>query len=49
MTIHAAWTNPQVDRARVLANHIAAGLAHVTIRSNAADRRPSRHGPGVRS
>jgi diguanylate cyclase (GGDEF)-like protein len=44
-----AWTNTQVDRARVLANHIAAGLARVTIRSNAADRRPNRLGPGVRS
>jgi hypothetical protein len=33
-----AWTNTQVDRARVLANHIAASLARVIIRSNAADR-----------
>jgi GAF domain-containing protein len=27
-----AWTNTQVDRARVLANHIAAALARVTSR-----------------
>ena len=35
-----AWTNTQVDRARVLANHIAASLARVIVRSNATDRRP---------
>ncbi len=35
-----AWTNTQVDRARVLANHIAASLARVIVRSHATDRRP---------
>ena len=33
-----AWTNTQVDLARMLANHIAPSLARVT-RSNATDRR----------
>lgn len=44
-----AWTNTQVDRARVLANDIAAALARVTIRSKAADRRPQGPGSRVRS
>ena len=43
------WTNTQADRARVLADHIAAGLARVTIRSRGRagsfpldERRPPR-------
>ena len=43
-----AWTNTQVDRARVLANHIAASLARVIVRSNATDRRSKSPGAGVR-
>ena len=43
------WTNTQVDLARVLANHIATGLARVIIRSNSTDRTPKKRGSGVRS
>ncbi len=43
-----AWTNTQVDRARVLANHIAASLARVIVRSNATDRSSKNSGAGVR-
>jgi EAL domain-containing protein (putative c-di-GMP-specific phosphodiesterase class I) len=43
-----AWTGTQVDSARVLANHIAASLARVIVRSNASDRRSRSAGSGVR-
>jgi GAF domain-containing protein len=35
-----AWTNTQVDLARVLANHIAAGLARVSARPRRTPARP---------
>ena len=43
-----AWTNTQVDRARVLANHIAASLARVIVRSNTTDKRSRNARSGVR-
>ena len=43
-----AWTNTQVDRARVLANHIAASLARVIVRSNATRPDASKGSPARR-
>ena len=42
------WTNAQVDRARVLANHNAASLARVIVREPVGGGRPRNPGPGVR-